>query len=95
VIVRFSGPLNTYGMVVDFTHVKRLLMDTFDHQDLNMVMRGSTTAENLAHAIGTLLSLELPRILDSTNHDAMLYPHIKLDSVTVFETPGNEVTVEW
>ena len=81
-------------MVADFTHVKRIIMDEYDHQDLNEVMPHGvpTTAENLAHAIATLLSVRLPRYRCD---DAMLYPYLNIDSVTVFETPGNEVTVTW
>ena len=40
--------LNADGMVVDFTHVKKLILDTRDHRVLNDVCPFNPTAENIA-----------------------------------------------
>lgn len=40
--------LNEDGMVVDFTHIKRLVQDRLDHAVLNDVLPFNPTAENLA-----------------------------------------------
>lgn len=40
--------LNKDGMVVDFTHVKRLVSDRLDHANLNEVLPFNPTAENIA-----------------------------------------------
>ncbi len=40
--------LNEDGMVVDFTHVKRSVMDVLDHANLNEVLPFNPTAENIA-----------------------------------------------
>ena len=41
--------LNRDGMVVDFTHIKRLVQDSLDHANLNEVLPFNPTAENIAH----------------------------------------------
>ena len=40
--------LNAYGMVVDFTEVKRKIKGRLDHQNLNDVLPFNPTAENIA-----------------------------------------------
>lgn len=40
--------LDRNGMVVDFTHVKRLIKEKLDHQNLNDVLPFNPTAENIA-----------------------------------------------
>jgi len=41
--------LNEYGMVADFTHIKRDIHDRLDHQNLNEVLPvDNPTAENIA-----------------------------------------------
>ena len=40
--------LNAEGMVVDFSHVKALIMGTLDHKCLNDVLPFNPTAENIA-----------------------------------------------
>lgn len=43
-----SKELTQYGMVVDFTHVKKMVHDKLDHQYLNEVIDFNPTAENMA-----------------------------------------------
>lgn len=46
-----SPQLNADGMVVDFTHVKRLIKDLLDHKYVNDIVDFNPTAENLAYWI--------------------------------------------
>lgn len=46
-----SETLNKDGMVVDFTHIKELVMDRLDHSVINEVIDGNPTAENIARWI--------------------------------------------
>lgn len=43
--------LNQSGMVVDFAHIKDMIHDRLDHQNLNEIFSFNPTAENLAHWI--------------------------------------------
>lgn len=43
-----SKELNKDGMVVDFTHVKEIVMGRLDHANLNDVLPFNPTAENIA-----------------------------------------------
>ena len=43
-----SSELNKDGMVVDFTHIKRLVSNRLDHANLNEVLPFNPTAENIA-----------------------------------------------
>ncbi|MDE7125471.1 MAG: 6-carboxytetrahydropterin synthase, partial [Muribaculaceae bacterium] len=40
--------LNQDGMVTDFSHIKQIVSDTFDHKCLNDVLEFNPTAENIA-----------------------------------------------
>lgn len=40
--------LSNWGMVVDFTHVKKIIHDKLDHQFLNDIVDFNPTAENMA-----------------------------------------------
>lgn len=44
-----SKTLNADGMVVDFSHVKKIVMDLLDHRYVNETVDFNPTAENLAH----------------------------------------------
>ena len=46
-----SKDLNEDGMVVDFTHIKEVVMGQLDHRNLNDVLSVNPTAENIAHWI--------------------------------------------
>ncbi|MBD5329173.1 MAG: 6-carboxytetrahydropterin synthase QueD [Bacteroides sp.] len=43
-----SAELNADGMVVDFTEIKRRVMDLLDHKVINDVLPFNPTAENIA-----------------------------------------------
>jgi 6-pyruvoyltetrahydropterin/6-carboxytetrahydropterin synthase len=57
--VSVSGPLDANGVVVDFDNltsaVERLVLDQWDHRDLNDVL-DNPTAERLAHHAWELLA---------------------------------------
>ena len=46
-----SEKLNSSGMVVDFSHIKSVIMDKLDHSNLNEVFDFNPTAENIAYWI--------------------------------------------
>lgn len=43
-----ANTLNSNGMVTDFTHIKRAILDRLDHKCLNDVLPFNPTAENMA-----------------------------------------------
>ena len=43
-----SRELNSNGMVIDFTEIKKTIHDVLDHKDLNVLFDFNPTAENLA-----------------------------------------------
>ena len=43
-----SEKLNSDGMVVDFTHIKEVVMGNLDHKCINDVLPCNPTAENIA-----------------------------------------------
>lgn len=43
-----SKELNENGMVYDFTHIKRKIVDKLDHKHLNSIFDFNPTAENIA-----------------------------------------------
>lgn len=46
-----SKELNADGMVVDFSHIKEVVMGQLDHRNLNDVLSCNPTAENIARWI--------------------------------------------
>lgn len=72
--------LNQNGMVIDFTHIKRLIHDRLDHQHINNVIEGmNPTAENMARWILE----EINDYLVQSDQTARCY------KVTVQESEGN------
>ena len=43
-----SKELNADGMVIDFSHIKRIVKDQLDHRNLHEVLPFNPTAENIA-----------------------------------------------
>ncbi|RHJ90396.1 6-carboxytetrahydropterin synthase QueD [Parabacteroides bouchesdurhonensis] len=43
-----SKELNTDGMVIDFSHIKKVVKTKLDHQNLNDILPFNPTAENIA-----------------------------------------------
>lgn len=43
-----DSQLTDYGMVIDFTDIKKLIQDKLDHKNLNDVFSFNPTAENMA-----------------------------------------------
>ncbi len=43
-----STELNQDGMVTDFTHIKRVVKDAFDHKYINEVLNVNPSSENIA-----------------------------------------------
>ena len=44
-----SKSLSSFGMIMDFTHIKRNIHDTLDHQNINEIIPDmNPTAENMA-----------------------------------------------
>ena len=70
--------LSDYGMVEDFTHIKKCVMDVFDHQSINQVVPFNPTAENISVVIWQKLRPLIPTSLDL--------------EITLYETPRNFVT---
>ena len=46
-----SEELNEDGMVTDFTHIKRIVKETFDHKYINEVLDVNPSSENIARWI--------------------------------------------
>lgn len=46
-----SKELNADGMVIDFTHIKKIVKDRLDHRNINDVIHLNPTAENIARWI--------------------------------------------
>ena len=46
-----SPNLNANGMVMDFSHIKKVIKDALDHKMINDVIKVNPTAENIAYWI--------------------------------------------
>lgn len=51
-----SKVLSSYGMVVDFTTIKKLIHNKLDHKHLNDILTINPTAENLCQWIGSTIN---------------------------------------
>ena len=68
-----SETLNSNGMVVDFTHVKKLVHGKFDHKYINDVFSGNPTAENLAKFICDEVPKCFKVIVEETEGNEAIY----------------------
>ena len=75
--------LTEYGMLMDFTHIKREIHDKLDHQNINEVIpQMNPTAENMARWICDTVN-------DICPFNALCY------KVEVQESEGNIAIYEW
>lgn len=58
-----SEQLNSNGMVVDFTHIKKAISDKLDHKYLNEIFDFNPTAENIAKWICDTLGDKCYRVV--------------------------------
>ena len=80
-----SDELTDYGMVLDFVHIKNLIHNKLDHQNLNEILSVNPTAENIAWWIQHEINLHLQ--LTEPNRPVMV------SRVRVQESEGN--IAEW
>ena len=68
-----SEKLDENGMVMDFTIIKKKIMDKMDHKNLNEVFDFNPTAENIAKWIQNELGEKCYRVVveESKNNQAM------------------------
>jgi 6-pyruvoyltetrahydropterin/6-carboxytetrahydropterin synthase len=80
-----ADELTKYGMVIDFTAIKKLIHDKLDHQMLNEVLDFNPTAENMCKWIDETITKYL--------EDSDEYPYdTYCERVTVQESEGNIAT---
>ena len=77
-----SNALTEYGMVMDFTHIKRRIHEPLDHGNLNVIFDFNPTAENISKWI----SDELTGVFDGIWVDCV--------RVEVEESPNNSAIYE-
>lgn len=76
-----ADTLTDYGMVLDFVHIKKLIHDKLDHQDMNSILKVNPTAENIAYWIQN----EINDYLAENEPDRIVY----VSEVEVQESEGN------
>lgn len=54
--VEFFGMPNKLGFLIDFSKIKKAIMNKYDHKCLNQVMKKAPTAEHIAYDIYHLLA---------------------------------------
>ena len=74
--------LTEYGMVIDFTELKKLVHDQLDHKNLSGVFDFNTTAENMAYWIGEQINNYL-------NNNPSYHISTECVKVSVQESEGN------
>lgn len=78
--------LNKSGMVIDFTHIKKIV-NQLDHANLNQIIPNNPTAENIAAWIfASLTDLLMDTPVDP---DERKHLNRKVVKVTVQESEGN------
>lgn len=75
-----SDGVDEVGFIIDYTILKTLIKEKYDHVNLNDVMKVNPTAENLARDIAQTILDFLFRIQ---------VDHVRLISVTLHETDSN------
>lgn len=75
--------LNKEGMVIDFVHIKEIVMQ-LDHQNINNHIDINPTAENLAHVI----ALRIQMRIDNDQPDN-ISREVFVTKVSVQESEGN------
>ncbi len=80
-----SDQLTDYGMVIDFTHIKKMIHDELDHKHLNDILKVNPTAENLCWWI----QHKINAYLQETEPNRAVY----ISKVSVQESEGN--VAEW
>lgn len=100
-VVLASAALDEDGMVVDFGKISDAIKSTFDHQNLNDVLKAAaaigedpmpSTAEVMCQAIATLIDRA---VLAPLNHDEPEASWVKLLRITVRETETSAATLEF
>lgn len=67
-----SEKLDSNGMVVDFTKIKKLIKDKFDHKNLNDVVDFNPTSENLAkYIVDTVPNCHKAIVRENENNEAI------------------------
>ncbi len=80
-----SERLNSEGMVLDFTVIKKEIKSRIDHQYLNDILNANPTAENIAKWIVDILSAALLLLYRKGQVDVTA----AVTKVTVQESEGN------
>lgn len=86
IVVVYCGAnkLNHNGMIIDFKHIKNLIHDRLDHQNINEVLPDiNPTAENMAEWILTEMNKKFSELNPLDGADGLCY------KVTVQESEGN------
>ena len=80
-----ADTLTEYGMVLDFVHIKNLIHNKLDHQNMNDVLKVNPTAENIAYWIQETIN----DYLADESPERIVY----VSRVKVQESEGN--VAEW
>lgn len=78
--------LNKYGMVIDFTELKKCVHDYMDHKNLNDLFEFNPTAENMAYWIA--VHVDVNRTVEDIERGLHCY------RVDIEETKNNVATWE-
>jgi 6-pyruvoyltetrahydropterin/6-carboxytetrahydropterin synthase len=66
-----SETLNADGMIADFSHIKKQIVDRLDHGNLNEVLPFNPTAENMAKwIVDTVPHCHKATVIESENNEA-------------------------
>lgn len=67
-----SKTLDSNGMVVDFTYIKKLIKDRLDHKNLNDVLDFNPTSENIAKwIVDTVSHCFKASVMENNNNEAI------------------------